>query len=241
MTRSTRLVYETHVNNIFKVLEAAEIDFTIFMHTWVTKKNVVRNDIVEDIPVVEEEYVLLNPSVVVIDDEDEYLTGPTFNLSDYWYKSEWIRSGEYGEWFPQLVSNLVCSLESLKRLTMLVRDGESHDLVMFVRPDVRIDIPIETNWLRVVHTASTLFSNQSIIALPNFGHHNGLNDRFAIMPWKDIEKYGFRLDKMANYRKTIGFLIPEIYLKHIVSTSFDEVIEIPFKFTIIRPNGNEAS
>ena len=239
MTRSTRFVYETHVQHLFQVLENAEIDYTVFMHTWRAKKNIVRMD-VEDIPVVEDEYVLLNPSIFVIDDEDEFLNGPNFNLSMYWYESEWKRAGEHGEWWPQLVSNLVCSLESLKRLTKLIRDASSHDLVMYVRPDVRIDMPLEPNWLHVVHAASTL-GNQSVIALPDFGHHHGLNDRFAIMHWKDCERYGSRLSSMAEYRKNVGFLTPEIYLKHVVSTSFNDVMQIPFRFTIIRPNGKVAS
>lgn len=239
MTRSTRFVYETHVQNLFKVLDDAEIDYTVFMHTWRAKKNIVRTD-VEDVPVVEAEYVFLNPSVFVIDEQDDYLNSPNFNLSLYWYESEWRRAGEYGEWLPQLVHNHVCALESLRRLTKLVREAANYDLVMYVRPDVRIDMPLEANWLRVLQSANTL-SNLSVIALPNYDHHHGLNDKFAIMHWKDCEKYGSRLSGMADYRKNVGFITSEIYLKHVVSTSFDDVIEIPFRFTIIRPTGKVAS
>lgn len=236
MTRSTRYVYETHEKNLFNVLDDAEIEYTVFMHTWRTEKNFVWGDSV-DIPIVENEYEFLNPSVYVIDNEIEFLNGPTFNLSMYWYESEWKRAGE-NEWRPDLVHNLVCGLESLRRLTRLLRDASFYDLVIYVRPDLRIDTPLELNWLHVVHSASTI-GNQSVIALPNFGHYGGLNDRFAIMPWQDCEKYGSRLSHMADYRKKIGFITAEKYLKYVVSTSFDDVIEIPFRFTIIRPDGKE--
>ena len=118
------------------MLEDAEIDYTVFMHTWRAKNNIVRM-VAEDVPNVEAEYVFLNPSVIVIDEQDEYLSGPNFNFSMYWYESEWKRAGEYGEWWPQLVHNHVCALESLRRLTRLVRESaNSYDLVMYVRPDV---------------------------------------------------------------------------------------------------------
>jgi len=237
MTRSTRFVYETHVQNLFQVLQEAEIDYTVFMHIWRTDKNFVWADEV-DIPVVENEFALLRPSVFVIEDEEEFLKGPTYNLSLYWYETEWKRSGTSGEWLPKSLSNLICSLESLKRVTNLVREESRYDLVIYVRPDVRIDMPLEPNWLHVVHAASAV-GNQSVIAIPNFGHHGGLNDRFAIMPWKHCEEYGSRLTGMADYRKKIGFITPEKYLKYVVSTSYDDLMEIPFRFTIIRPDGKE--
>lgn len=237
MTRSTRLVYETHKQNLFNVLEEAEIDFTVYMHTW-RAQNIVWADIV-DTPVFEDEYILLNPSIVVIDEQNDFLNGPSYNLSMYWYESEWKRAGKDVEWLPHLVHNHVCALESLRRLTQLVRDDSSLDLVMYVRPDVRIDVAFEPNWLRVIHLANTI-GNESVIALPNYDYYQGFNDRFAIVNWKDCEKYGSRLTGLAEYRKKVGYITSEKYLKHVVRTSFDDVMEIPFRFTIIRPNGKAA-
>jgi len=235
MTRSTRFVYETHVKNLFNVLESADIDYTVFMHTWRAEKNIIWTKQI-DVPVNESEYALLNPSVFVIDSQDDFIHGPTFNLSLYWYKAEWDRAGENGEWEEQLVRNHVCALESLRRLTGLVRKATKHDLVMYVRPDVRIETPLDPNWLRDLQKANML-GNQSTITLPNYDHYEGLNDKFAIMHWRDCEKYGLRLLGMADYRKNHGFLTSERYLKYVIITSFDRIVEVPFYFSLVRPNG----
>ena len=89
---------------------------------------------------------------------------------------------------------------------------------------------LEQNCLRVLQSANTL-GNQSMIALPNCDHHHGLNDKFSIMHWKDCEKYRSRLT--CQGMKVFCFVTSEIYLKHVISTTFDDVVEIPFRFTII--------
>ena len=82
MTRSTNLIYESHITNLFNSLKNNDIDFNVFMHTWETINNI--NIIWEkpcNIPVDYEEYKKLNPNYYKIEKQNEFLN--TINFENY--------------------------------------------------------------------------------------------------------------------------------------------------------------
>jgi hypothetical protein len=77
--------------------------------------------------------------------------------------------------------------------------------------------------------------NENAIHIPNDEHHEGYNDRFAILNYVDCCKYGKRIDEIIEFRKTNGRIVSEKYVKFIIVKYFKEVKFIDFKFSIIRP------
>jgi hypothetical protein len=67
-----------------------------------------------------------------------------------------------------------------------------------VRPDALVDarLPVET-----IYTEN--FSKNTI-AIPDFEHWEGLNDRFAILHYDAVKPYSHRIDEIASFRRTCG-------------------------------------
>jgi hypothetical protein len=80
--------------------------------------------------------------------------------------------------------------------------------------------------------------NRAICVL-NYDHNTnawgkGINDKFAIMQYKNIRPYGFKVDEMKEYRKTVGRLASEHYLWHIVHKHYSNIVYTDFKIEIER-------
>ena len=152
MTRSTRYVYESHINNLFTILRSNGIKFDTYMHTWKAKENKIWNTI-SPIPIDYNEYKLLNPTEYIIENQDEFID--SINFSEYFYRNIYDTIGHCtnGEWLPELIMNHLCALESQKRVTkMCLGSGKTYDAVLYIRPDVRIITPFSIQWLKSVAT-----------------------------------------------------------------------------------------
>jgi hypothetical protein len=221
LTRSTKKVYTTHFKMIFDQLENSNISYDIFMHTWELKgkQRVWDNELVT--PIDYKEYELLQPDYYQIDKQDDFTENLIFE--DYYYKDD-----PRGEWYPLLILNHLCALESLKRVTEMVENsGNEYDYVMYVRPDSCFIIPLDTNFIL------SLKNNEIII--PNFEHHTGYNDRFAILTYKTAPIYGKRIDHIIQYRKNINYIIAERYLCYTCNKNKLQVKLINFPFSLVRP------
>jgi hypothetical protein len=232
MTRSTRYVYNSHINNLFNVFKNNDIDYDIFMHTW---KTLVKGQFIGpnyyDFLVDYEEYKLLNPNFYKIDNQIDFLH--RLNFEDYFNKELYEQHGDSCyEWIPQLIRNHLCALESQKRVyNMVVESNNCYDYIVYIRPDVEILNPIDINWI----------NSDFDIILPNYDHYEGLNDRFAIIPFDKAVKYSTRIDEIIEFRKNCGRIVSEKYVKYIVDNYYPNVQFINFIMRIIRPNGQSSN
>jgi len=228
ISRSTKQVYKSHYDKLFNVLNEAGMTYDTYFHTWDVKVNIIWNDI-SPVPPDPEEYKLLNPTEYIKDNQDEFLGSLTFG--DYFHQDAWNRYGDTrapgGEWPPQLIRNHLCSLESLKRVTkMAVASNKAYKFIVYVRPDV------ELNDVFPVSIFSKLGSRD--IAIPNFDHGEGYNDRGAVMRFEDCGFYAYRLDEIKEFRRYCGRIVSEKYMKYIVDKYY-KFIPLEFRFDIIRP------
>lgn len=221
LTRSTRHVFSTHHENIFKPLNEKGIEYTTFMHTWKTDQNIVWEHDCE-IPNDYEEYQLLAPHYYQIEDQDSFSS--TLCFSDYYYE------GEQDEWLPQLIKNHLCALESQRRVwKMVLETGKKFDYVMFVRPDMRVHTVLDVS----------LFSMEPgfDVCIPSYHHFEGFNDRFAILPFEKGAIYAERIGGIVEFRKTQGRIVSEKYLKYVIDSCLPCVQFTDLYMTIVRPKG----
>jgi hypothetical protein len=227
LTRSTKKVFYSHKYHITDILEKNNMTYKIFMHTWKTNddtQNVLGNKIQQKIDYTE--YKLLHPDIYKIDNQDDFLA--SIDISHYFYKDVLLAKGSNkdGEWNIDLIKNHLCALESMKRGLEMIPDTFRY--VMFIRPDIMIfnELPIQQMLQQML---------QHKISIPNNNHYEGLNDRFAMMNYKNALIYGKRIDELAEYRKSNGRIVSEKYVKFIVNKYKIPVNLIDFNFNIIRP------
>jgi len=227
MTRSTRKVYMSHNAHLFSILNKNKIHYDTFMHTWETDRNIIwENDC--NIQNDYEEYKLLNPTYFKRDIQSIFLNALDF--SNYFNQELFDKYGGDSphEWRPQLIKNHLCALESQKRVTdMVLSSGNVYDYIIYIRPDVMLLTPFIIDCLPHVLSGT--------IIIPDDEHHEGLNDRFAIVCYNDCSYYGKRIDEIINFRKTNGRIVSEKYVKFIINKYFKKLVFINFKFIIIRP------
>lgn len=229
MTRSTKIVYNTHIENLYEVFDENNIIYDIYMHTWITKNNV--NIIWENIynKVDYDEYKLLDPKYYKIENQDDFLKSIDFN--NYFNKELYDKYGGDSpyEWKPQLILNNLCALESQKRVyNMVMETNKYYDFIMYIRPDVQILNLFNIDWI--------INKDDFDIIIPNYDHYEGYNDRFAIIPYNKAYKYSTRIDEIIEFKKNHGRIVSEKYVKYIIEKYYNNVQFIDFFMKIIRPN-----
>lgn len=230
LTRSTKKVYKSHFKQIFNKLRDNKLTYKIFMHTWKTKGNKQRVwcDTINT-KIDYEEYKLLKPDFYKLESQDKFTK--SINMDDYFYKDVWKQKGggPDGEWLPGLILNHICALKSQKTafemVENFVKDGNTFKYVMFIRPDAEFKKPLPIPEL----------DDENDIFIPNFAHNEGLNDRFAIINYNKAHIYSKRIDEIVDYRKIIGHIVAEKYLKFIIDKYELKLKKINLKFKLIRP------
>ena len=226
LTRSTKKVYKSHIDNLFNVLLDNNVHYDIFMHTWATEEPLIWYE-KSAFPIDYEEYKLLTPNYYKIDNQHDFLN--SLNFSDYFDEQLFkIHGGNtHHEWHPALIRNHLCALESQKRVTdMVLNSNKIYDIVIYVRPDVMINNVLNIKWVTL---------NESSISIPNFDHCEGYNDRFAIVHFNECSNYGKRIDEIIEFRKKHGRIVSEKYVKYIIHKYYKHVNFIDFNFSIVRP------
>ncbi len=220
LTRSTKYVYPTHFTCIFDVLTEHNIAYDVYLHTWEIPSGPQRvqgNTV--DIPVDYEEYSLLKPTYFVRDNQESF----TKDL-------EWEQYSCGMGWTPVMILNHFCALESLNRVTdMVINSGNEYDFIMYVRPDVC--------FLTKLNTKDFINLKDNQVAIPDFDHFGGYNDRFAILPFPISKIYGKRIESLPLY----GLKKP-IHSETFVKDTLDEnelevVLMDDFRFVRVRPDG----
>lgn len=232
LTRSTKKVYASHYKHLFDILTNKGFKYDVFMHTWNTKsKQRIWNKEIDQ-PIDYDEYKLLNPKFYRIDDQDEFTDNLEFDKYFYDGIDGNLENPDNGDWWPELSEKLIlnhlCALESLKRVTEMVESSrKKYDLVMYVRPDVRLKNKFPTNVFSKVVDGD--------IIIPDFDHYSGYNDRFAVLNFKTASLYGKRIDGLAEFRRSKGHITSERYVKYVCDINHLNVILVPFRFDIVRP------
>ena len=231
LTRSTKQVYKSHINNIFNVLTEHNLTYKIFIHTWKTtdnKQKIWEDEIPQEIDY--EEYKLLNPDFYSLHNQNDFIDN--LDMDQFFYKDLWDQLGNCGngEWIPGLVKNHICALESQKRGFEMVEDfmkeGNKFKHFMFIRPDVEIKNELPLN---------QILPKPNEICIPNMYHYEGYNDRFAIANYENASIYGKRINEIADFRKTNGRIVSEKYVKFIINKYKLKVNFIDFIFDIVKP------
>jgi hypothetical protein len=238
MPRSIKSVYKSHQQFLFNVFKDNYMRYEIFMHTWdIGKYNIIK-DKITDVPVDYQEYKLLNPKYYQIDNQKEFVN--TINIEDYFSSDLYAKNGNTvkGEWNPKLIYNRICSLESIKRVTMMVEitNISRFDAIIYIRPDMLLNNEFSLNWF--------IYFNPGQLMLLNYDHNEGYNDKFAVLHLENYKAFGYRIDKLKEYREKMGRITPEKFLKYIVLRNYKQIKFIDLDVKIIRPDikrnyGNE--
>lgn len=186
LTRSLKLTYPNINDKILNYFNKCKIDYKIYMHTYNFEGLHIDKRTGERIKLDFDEYKLLNPDYIKIDNQDKI-------------KKE-IKIEEYLKmrytYVRKTVENLICGLYSLKCVTkMLVDSEEKYDYIIYLRPDVLFKSSLPLQWFGWV--------NDNRFLVPLFASCNGINDRFAILTPKLALKYGNRLDRIREYYEFI--------------------------------------
>lgn len=226
MTRSTKYVYNTHIENIFNVLTENGATYDTYLHTWRSSHNYVWQ---KDLPILNDytEHEFLNPNGgYKLDEQDDFLS--SIDINDYYYNGE-------KEWIFELVRNYLCGAESQKRCFMMCKNSNiKYDYVIFVRPDVFIStkLPYDTIFNKNVFSSNT-------IVIPDNNWYAGYNDRFAITSFEHAHYYAYRINELANYRKNVKFIVSEEYCKFIIDKYYS-LLPVTFHFYLFRPDGSNG-
>jgi hypothetical protein len=222
LTRSTKKVYGSHIDNVFNILKENNLTYKTFMHTWKTKDNkqkVWLDTIPQEIDY--NEYKLLIPDFYKLENQCDFIDN--INMDNYYYQNT-------EEWLPQLIKNHLCALESMKRCFEMMEEqmnnGIKFKYIMFIRPDVQIFNPLP------LHQILPCINK---ISIPNKYHYEGYNDRFAITNYTNGIIYAKRINEIIEFRKGNGRITSEKYLKFIIDKYGIEVNQIDFDFDLIRP------
>lgn len=232
MTRSTRMVYQTHQKHIFDVLRSHGAEFDVYLHTWKTELNIVWT---EACPIEHDytEHKYLNPIQYCIDDQDDFLSN--IRLEDYYYAHE-----KHSEWWPDLIRNHICALESQRRcVNMMIASNRPYDYVMFLRPDALFMCDLPYREIFDVFSQFGISGAPKVlppIVIPDDKKYHGKNDQFAVVPFSHVLPYSHRLQYMADYRQIHGVITSEKYVGYVIDQYYC-VHYITFPFNLIRSDG----
>ena len=85
---------------------------------------------------------------------------------------------------------------------MVLNTEKKYKCIIYIRPDIMINTAFDINFLIL---------SEKQIAIPNFDHYEGYNDRFAIVNYDDCTLYANRVDNIINYKK----IMEELFRKNI--------------------------
>jgi len=227
LTRSLKHTINSIQEHILQPLQQAQIEYTIFLHTF-TMSTKYHNPRAGEVNMYLDfdEYKLLKPDYIQIDDQDEIKAKIQItkyhSLPDPW-ESNYI-----------CLDNFVCAMYSKKQLGIMVKNsGEQFDYIVYLRPDVRFLNNIDIRYFHNTH--------QNIICTPNFHLFPQLNDRFAILKPCNLKTYSELFNEMYEYSRIFP-LHSERFQYNIITRRFRwKIIYIPIHFNRVRINGYEET
>ena len=224
ITRSLKYTIQSIKQHIIEPMQKQNIEIIIYMHTYSVKStynNIRTNEL--HIQLDNDEYKLLNPHYIQIDDQDEIKK--QINIHQYrTHPDPW--NTNYNS-----VDNFICAMYSKQQLVnMIMTSNHKFDYVMFLRPDVLYKNPINTALFNHVRNHT--------ICVPNFALYYQFNDRFAITNMITYKIYGAIFNDLLEYSKHCS-LHSEQCQSRILQRTPMRLVYIPVFFNRVRFNGNE--
>lgn len=223
LTRSLKYTIHSIRAKILKQLDDKNIEYKIFLHTYVfdsAYNNPRANE--RNIKLDFDEYKLLNPDYVEIDNQDQIKK--QIGLEKY--------RSQKDPWETNYVSvdNYLCAMYSKKRLGQMIQaSNEQFDAYLFLRPDVLFLNNFDVRYL-------TLIRND-VVCIPNFALFPKFNDRAFLCSKHNVYKYTNLFDELYIYSKTHELHSERSQYNILVFRHKLKIQYIPFHFTRVRANG----
>ena len=229
LIRSLKFTHESINENLLKILTQNGIDYDIFIHTYDLKVLNNKRSKEDNVELDVNDYKLLNPKDILIENQDDF--DKSFDYEKIMsYGNAWKDSNDN---FNSL-KNLIRQLNSLNKLTQMIKKKERYDLYIYVRPDTKIVNPFNINLIENI-------KDNEIRTPVYFKHWGGLNDRFAIGKFNSIVKYGERINYIYDF-VNCGKKRPlhsEQLLKFIINKYNIKNIDIDIILVRVRADGRE--
>lgn len=237
LTRSLKYTHESIQKHIFDVLKKQDVEYKIFMHTYVfytsyhNPRAALEGEVGEEgeegeereeLKLDFEEYKLLAPDYVQIDNQDKI----KYEIDLFQYRNQ------KDPWDSDYVclDNFLCAMYSKKQLGMMVeKSGIEFDYVLYLRPDV-----LYLNDFNIDYFSLT---KEKHVCTPNFHLFPKLNDRLCLLKTCDHLQYSQMFDLMYEYslRKELH---SEIFQYFVMTQMYKwKLFYIPFHFNRVRANG----
>jgi hypothetical protein len=223
ITRSLKYTINSIKSNILDSFINENINFDIFMHTYKLNnyKNIRTNECLDNVD--NEEYKLLNPKYIQIDDQD-YIKNDINLILYRTHKDPW--NTNYNS-----VDNFILAQYSKSQIVyMIEKTNINYDYIIYLRPDVLYINKFDINFFKDI--------TDNNICIPNF-HLFGkykFNDRFCITNMKTYKLYGDIFKYLLDISKKQE-LHSETILGEIMHNYKLNIIYISFTFSRIRCNG----
>jgi len=225
ITRSLKYTITSINEKIFDILKKHNIEYDIFLHTYhVTDyKNIRTKELINDNYIDNEEYKLLNPNYVQIDDQNNIKK--LINLPLYRTKQDpWDTN------YNSVDNFLLGQFSKFVLTRMIGRTQINYDYILFMRPDCLYLDDFSIKFFKLI--------NNNSIVIPNFhcfGPYN-MNDRFAITNMKTYKIYGEVFTQLFNISKKQP-LHSETILGQIIKQNKIHLIRVKFNFSRVRFDG----
>lgn len=225
LTRSLKHTIYSIKKYILNILKNNNIEYKIFIHTYNFDSKYINPRAHEyNIELDFEEYQLLNPDYIEIEDQDTVKE----MIDVYKYRTH------PDPWDSHYVSvdNFLCAMYSKKQVGKMVENcEESFDYIIYLRPDVKYHTYFDVKYFTLV--------NKYSVCTPNFHLFPKLNDRFCILSKDNLKQYYSLFDKMHEYSIQMP-LHSEKFQYHVMNGEYRWNIKyIPFFFNRVRANGFE--
>jgi hypothetical protein len=229
LCRSTHLTLESIRRCIFEPLEAARIEYTVFLHTYTLYRSYTNSRSCEsNIQLKNTNWKLLQPVASIIEDQDT--VDKQLHLESYRSRGDpWSDDRVHNTVPFSTLDNHIRALWSLKQVTKLLSNSrEAYARVIYLRPDVRFQTPLEIEWIKG--------PLPSTILIPDFHHVYKCNDRFAIGDLATMKLYGNRFDAAYEYSRQSSLHSEKFLYDYMTYKGYAFAI-IRFRFKRIRADG----
>lgn len=222
ITRSLKYNIKSIEKKIFDELKREKIDFEIYLHTYkhnnyVNKRTEENCDNVDN-----EEYNLLNPKYLQIDNQDEIKQ--SLDLEKYrTHDDPWKTN------YNSVDNFILAQYSKLQINNMIQTNKKIYDFIIYLRPDVYYMDTFNTDFLKNVC--------DNAICCPDFHLYSDLNDRFGITNMKTYLIYGNIFQFLYDYSKKEK-LHSETIISSILKENNIDIVTISFHFLRIRIDGS---
>ena len=203
LTRSLKYTIESIKKYIFEPLKKAGIEYDIYLHTYYLE-GLYCNEFGKeyDIKLDVNEYKLLNPDYVKIDNQDKVIE--KIDFTKYNHK----KGRKEVHYNRQTHNNAILGLYSMREATKMIKENnKKYDFIFFLRPDMK--------YLREFNPRWFLLTKNIKVLTTRFGKSGGYNDRMFVGNYQQGLVFGQALDYLEEYIKD-NIFVAEPFIKWLV-------------------------